>query len=97
MFKILHSVSVHAHIEKNWNVSSRVVTTVFSFLDSDWNLYKSQTVESERLHRQIIQWFGDQPSDMSPFSLHHLVEIGKRGGKRAGDWFGPASVAHIIK
>lgn len=70
---------------------------ILHFLGRDWNLYKSQTVESERLHRQIIQWFGDQPSDMSPFSLHHLVEIGKRGGKRAGDWFGPASVAHIVK
>ncbi|PIK37663.1 hypothetical protein BSL78_25506 [Apostichopus japonicus] len=70
---------------------------ILHFLGRDWNLYKSQTVESEKLHRQIIQWFGDQPSDMSPFSVHHLVEIGKHSGKRAGDWFGPASVAHIIK
>ena len=29
----------------------------------------------EAFHRQIIKWFGDTPSDLSPFSVHRLVSM----------------------
>ena len=44
----------------------------------------------------IIKWFGDQPTPHSPFSIHSLVSLGTLTGKRAGDWYGPASVAHLL-
>lgn len=44
----------------------------------------------------IIKWFGDQPTLQSPFSIHALVLLGASAGKRAGDWYGPASVAHLL-
>ncbi|XP_064607333.1 cysteine protease ATG4C-like [Liolophura sinensis] len=67
------------------------------FLSRDWRLFNHQTKEQQLYHKQIIRWFSDFPSDQSPFSIHALVQLGEKTGKRPGDWYGPASVAHILK
>ncbi|KAG5671851.1 hypothetical protein PVAND_002024 [Polypedilum vanderplanki] len=73
---------------------------VIHFLGRSWrydpNTQLFSTTE-DHIHRKIVRWFGDQVSKASPFSIHKLVELGKRNGKKVGEWYGPGSVAHVLK
>ena len=69
------------------------------FLGRDWIWKDSKPPdETNVLHRKIIKWFlDDLNSSQHPFSLHELVKIGHKMGKKPGDWFGPASISFVLK
>ncbi|XP_049781963.1 cysteine protease ATG4C isoform X1 [Schistocerca cancellata] len=76
---------------------------VSHFLGRGWRWDPNQRPSNEKQyrdavnHRKIIKWFGDTPSQMSPLSIHTLVSLGEVSGKKPGDWYGPGSVAHLLK
>ncbi|XP_042234009.1 cysteine protease ATG4D-like isoform X2 [Homarus americanus] len=68
------------------------------FLTKDWRYNKNAAEGPDELvHRSIVRWLGDSPSSRCPLSLHNLVHFGEKLGKKAGDWYGPASAAYIFK
>lgn len=82
---LLAQALISHFLGRNWRWNPEtIMTTSHGFLE-------------EINHRKIIKWFGDKPSINSPLSIHALVTIGESAGKKAGDWYGPANVAHILK
>ena len=56
------------------------------------------TEADTNLDRSIIRLFGDIPlRDICPLSFHSLVGFGHVVDKPVGEWFGPASIATVIK
>ena len=49
------------------------------------------------MYLQVLRWFDDSAGLQAPFSLHTLVDIGTRSGKNVGDWYGPSSVAYVLR
>lgn len=67
---------------------------ISQYLGRDWRWTGSQSDKNDMIHRMIVKWFTDEPE--SPFSIHQLVKIGSSMGKKAGDWYGPATTAHLL-
>ena len=75
------------------------------WLGRDWRLTSSKGMDlnpterwqSERLYRAVIQIFSDVPDTRAaPLSLHSIINLSQAAGKKAGDWFGPHTVAHLL-
>ncbi|RUS69918.1 hypothetical protein EGW08_022317 [Elysia chlorotica] len=73
---------------------------VTHYLGREWRIHNPQTETEHAYYREIIRWFSDPvdaPSDIMPFSLHHLVSFGRHYHKEPGEWFGPSSAAYIFR
>ncbi|GAA5906860.1 hypothetical protein JCM8208_000061 [Rhodotorula glutinis] len=57
----------------------------------------SATIVGAGTYARLLSLFLDNPSPLSPFSVHRFALEGKRLGKDVGEWFGPSTAAGAIK
>jgi len=46
---------------------------------------------------QILRWFADTPEGETPYSIHAIAKAGEKYGKAIGQWFGPSTIANVLK
>ena len=69
---------------------------MYTFSLVDWRLEYSHAPQLVT-YRSVVRMFGDSDVDLCPFSLHKLIHIGEAMGKKPGDWYGPSSVAYVLR
>ncbi|POY75723.1 hypothetical protein BMF94_1346 [Rhodotorula taiwanensis] len=72
-------------------------------LGRDWrrplpaSLASTSSIPHAATYARILSLFLDDPSPLSPFSVHQFARQGKLLGKEIGEWFGPSTAAGAIK
>lgn len=67
-------------------------TLIRLHMDSDW-IWTLETRDPTYL--KIIQKFEDKRN--APYSIHQIAQMGSSEGKPIGEWFGPNTVAQVLK
>lgn len=62
-------------------------------LDPKWKWRPNELQTKE--YYKILKRFSDERS--SPFSIQQIAQMGVQEGKKVGDWFGPNTVAQVLK
>ncbi|ORY49948.1 hypothetical protein BCR33DRAFT_676867 [Rhizoclosmatium globosum] len=67
---------------------------IYHLLGRDWRL-ASNTGKAWDEYVKIITWFLD--SNSSPYSIHRIALIGQQYDKNIGEWFGPTTIAQVLR
>ena len=68
------------------------MNSLLFILGRDWRW--NPEVENET-YLKIISLFEDDRDQ--PFSIHQMAQLGVDEGKAIGEWYGPNTVAHVLK
>jgi cysteine protease ATG4 len=62
--------------------------------DPFWPVQNDQTIKTES-YKKILKLFEDKKTAV--YSIHQLAQMGVSEGKEIGQWFGPNTVAQVLK
>lgn len=63
--------------------------------DEDKTNRTTSDYEKYLKYRRILKLFADQKT--APYSIHQIALMGACEGKEVGEWFGPNTVAQVLK
>ncbi|XP_063718639.1 cysteine protease ATG4A-like isoform X2 [Symsagittifera roscoffensis] len=61
----------------------------------DWQWQASNDSEQDRIYQKILEQFLDYKNSL--YSVHQIAQMGVSEGKSVGEWFGPNTVAQVLK
>ncbi|EKU22675.1 cysteine protease family, partial [Nannochloropsis gaditana CCMP526] len=65
---------------------------------SNWRAPRDlDDLKSNPLYCQLLDSFVDAPGPNHVFSVHNMVQIGMSYDKLPGEWYGPTTVAYILR
>lgn len=72
-------------------------TLVRHILTDEWQLGHNIREITEK-YSQILSWFLDHKDvHTAPFSIHQIASQGQKHDKAIGEWFGPSTIAAVLK
>lgn len=87
---ILAQAFYNLHLGRDWKWNYLNVSSLKK-LKSDGN----EEFEKYCKYRQILKMFSD--SKMATYSIHQIALMGASEGKNVGEWFGPNTIAQVLK
>lgn len=89
---VLAQALCRLHLGRDWRWTYTDSVTIQSMIDDD-----SKQVEYDNYmkYRQILKMFADLKT--APYSIHQIALMGACEGKNVGEWFGPNTVAQVLK
>ena len=64
---------------------------------ADWRVRNLDECRSNTTYCDILRKFSDYAAPDCPFSIHYMVHLGIRQDKLPGEWFGPSTVALVLR
>ena len=104
MLRVSQSVLAQAfcklHLGRDWRwnyTDSIAIQKLIEENDQQANGEQTKPTEYEKYckYRQIVKLFADIKT--APYSIHQIALMGACEGKNVGEWFGPNTVAQVLK
>ena len=90
----LSSILINISIVKGQPFSnSRSIFIWYPGRDFTWPVQENEDVKA--VYKNILRMFEDK--ETSTYSIHQLAQTGVGEGKEIGQWFGPNTVAQVLK
>jgi cysteine protease ATG4 len=64
-------------------------------LTRDWRWTQNDTIQSNLQYREVLKLFQEKKNCI--YSIHQIAQMGVSEGKTVGQWFGPNTIAQVLK
>lgn len=83
------------HLGREWRWKYTDSISIQKLIDNQADEKSQAEYEKYCKYRQILKLFADLKT--APYSIHQIALMGACEGKKVGEWFGPNTVAQVLK
>ena len=64
-------------------------------LGRNWRWTQNQSLAEDLQYKEVLKLFEDKKTCI--YSIHQIAQMGASEGKPVGTWFGPNTIAQVLK